>query len=187
MRETISKKYSAGYGHLGPLCTGVKNTCITSCHWFMGDTSAPETSQRLQKPRQGTVRQTSLFIGAIPNQVGNSQTSRFVSVPGQNPEISNRGDSVVLRLQSVMMADVWWCRSGPGIGYSLKSSVFNREWNVADGSARFGTGTDVRVQTVGDLDTYNRAVEITNANYKLEYTPNNSYAFRIVLQRDEHL
>src|SRR6218665_1562919 len=68
------------------------------------------------------VRETSLFT-AILNQVRNSKTSRFVSVPGQNPERSGRGDSVVLRLQSVMMADVWWCRSGTGIGY-LKEFCF---------------------------------------------------------------
>src|SRR6218665_1067633 len=42
------------------------------------------------------VRKTSLFTGAIPNPVRNSQTSRFVSVPGQNPERSSRGDCVVL-------------------------------------------------------------------------------------------
>jgi len=37
-------------------------------------------------------------------QVHNSQTSRFVSVPGQNPGRPSRGDSVG-------MADVWWRRS----------------------------------------------------------------------------
>jgi len=42
--------------------------------------------------------ETSLFTGAIRNQVRNSQTSRFVSVPGQNPGRSSRGDSVGLRL-----------------------------------------------------------------------------------------
>src|SRR6218665_3073981 len=57
------------------------------------------------------------YIGAITNPVRNSQTSRFVSVPDQNPERSSQGDSVVLRLQSVMMAAVWWCRSRTGIGY----------------------------------------------------------------------
>src|SRR6218665_651575 len=45
------------------------------------------------------VRGTSLFTGAIPNPVRNSQTSRFVSVPGQSPERSSRGDSVVLQLE----------------------------------------------------------------------------------------
>ena len=29
--------------------------------------------------------ETSLLTGAIPNQVRNSQTSRFILVPGQNP------------------------------------------------------------------------------------------------------
>ena len=69
--------------------------------------------------------ETSLFTGAIPNPVHNSQTSRFVSVPGQNPDRSNRGDSVVLRLQSVMMADVSWCRGRTGIGY-LKEFRFQK-------------------------------------------------------------
>ena len=69
------------------------------------------------------VRETSLFTGAIPNPVRNSFSFRFVSVPGQNPGRSSRGDSVVLRLQSVMMADMWWCRSGTGIGY-LKELYF---------------------------------------------------------------
>src|SRR6218665_3693680 len=69
------------------------------------------------------LRETSLFTGAIPNPVGNSQTARFVSVPGQNPGRSCRGDGMVLRLQSVMMADVWWCRSRSGIGY-LKEFCF---------------------------------------------------------------
>src|SRR6218665_2337937 len=71
------------------------------------------------------VRRASLFTGAIPNPVRNCQTSRFVSVPGQNPERSSRGDSVVLRLQSVMMADVWWCRSGTGIGYRRVTIIFS--------------------------------------------------------------
>ena len=44
-------------------------------------------------------------------------------MPGQNPGRSSRGDSVVLRLQSVMMVDVWWCRSVTGIGY-LKEFCF---------------------------------------------------------------
>src|SRR6218665_714616 len=39
------------------------------------------------------VRETSLFTGAIPNQVRNSQTYRFVSVPGKNPGSSSRGDN----------------------------------------------------------------------------------------------
>src|SRR6218665_1990962 len=67
------------------------------------------------------VRETSLFTGAIPNPVRNSQTSRFVSVPGENPARSSRGDSVVLRLQSVMMVDVRCCRSRTVIGYQMQS------------------------------------------------------------------
>src|SRR6218665_1046741 len=75
---------------------------------------SPKTSQRPQQPRQGD----QLITGAIPNQVGNyRQTSRFVLVPGKNSGRLSRGDSVGLRLQSVMMADVWWRRSGIGVGY----------------------------------------------------------------------
>src|SRR6218665_1040994 len=72
--------------------------------------------RKLLSANKSHVRETSLFTGAIPNPVRNSQTSRFVSVPGQNLGRSSRGDSVVLRLQSVMMADVWWCRSQRGRG-----------------------------------------------------------------------
>ena len=35
--------------------------------------------------------ETSLFTGAIPTQVRNSQTSRFFSMPGKNPGRSSRG------------------------------------------------------------------------------------------------
>src|SRR6218665_3963411 len=45
------------------------------------------------------VRETSLFTGPIPNPVRNSQTSRFVSVPSQNPERSRRGDSAQSALE----------------------------------------------------------------------------------------
>src|SRR6218665_3332542 len=74
--------------------------------------------RKLLSAHKSHVTETSLFTGAIPNPVRNSQTSRFVSVPGQNPGRSSRGDSVVLRLRSVMMADVWWsvaCRA-EGLG-----------------------------------------------------------------------
>src|SRR6218665_1685823 len=76
--------------------------------------------RKLLSVHKSHVREISLSTGAIPNLVRNSQTSRFVSVPGQNPGRSSWGDSVVLRLQSVMMADVWWCRSGtpPPVTYS---------------------------------------------------------------------
>src|SRR6218665_397240 len=60
--------------------------------------------RKLLSAHKSHVRETSLFTGAKPNPVRNSQTSRFVSVPGQNPERSSRGDSVVLRLQSVLNA-----------------------------------------------------------------------------------
>src|SRR6218665_1410100 len=73
--------------------------------------------QKLLSAHKSHVRETSLFTGAIPSPVRNSQTSCFVSAPGQNPGRSSRGDCVVLRLQSVMMVDVWWCRSRTRIGY----------------------------------------------------------------------
>ena len=41
------------------------------------------------------------IVLSIPNQVHNSQTSRFISVPDQNLGRSSRGDSMGLRLQSV--------------------------------------------------------------------------------------
>src|SRR6218665_2367105 len=48
---------------------------------------------KLLSTHKSHVRETSLLTGAIPNPVRNSQTSRFVSVPGQNPGRSSRGDS----------------------------------------------------------------------------------------------
>src|SRR6218665_4101780 len=47
--------------------------------------------RKLLSAHKSHVTETSLFTGAIPNPVHNSQTSRFVSVPGQNPERSSRG------------------------------------------------------------------------------------------------
>src|SRR6218665_133633 len=41
--------------------------------------------RKLLSAHKSHVRETSLFTGAIPKSVRNSQTSRFVSVPGQNP------------------------------------------------------------------------------------------------------
>src|SRR6218665_2197932 len=41
--------------------------------------------RKLLSADKSHVRETSLFTGAIPNPVRNSNTSRFVSVPGQNP------------------------------------------------------------------------------------------------------
>src|SRR6218665_3216 len=55
--------------------------------------------RKLLSTHKSHVSETSLFTGAIPYPIRNSQTSHFVSVPGQNPERSSRGDSVVLRLQ----------------------------------------------------------------------------------------
>src|SRR6218665_3016774 len=55
--------------------------------------------RKLLSAHKSHIRETSLFTGAIPNPVRNSQTSHFFSVPGQNPERSSRGDSVVLRLE----------------------------------------------------------------------------------------
>src|SRR6218665_808763 len=46
---------------------------------------AMQISENYSAPTKNNVRETSLFTGAIPSQVRNSQTSRFVSVPGQNP------------------------------------------------------------------------------------------------------
>jgi len=47
--------------------------------------------------------------------------------PGQNPERSSRGDRVELRLQSVVMADVWWrwrrIRTGYLEEFGLQSCV----------------------------------------------------------------
>jgi len=54
----------------------------------------------------GSSRETSLFTCALSNKVCNSQASNFVSVPGQNPGRSGRGDGVVLRLHSVLILDV---------------------------------------------------------------------------------
>ena len=72
----------------------------------------PKTSQRPQKPRhQGD----QLFTGAIPNQVRNSQTSRFVSVPGQNPGRSSKHSPEIISLEKIRLRP-WASR----INYSLK-------------------------------------------------------------------
>src|SRR6218665_2950483 len=64
--------------------------------------------RKLLSAHKTYVRETSLFTGAIPNPVRISQTSRFVSVPGQNPVRSSRGDSVVLFTPSVRLVfDIW--------------------------------------------------------------------------------
>jgi len=60
--------------------------------------------RKLFNAHKNHVRETSLFTGAIPNQVRNSQTSRFFSVPCQSRGRSSREDRVELRLWSVMMA-----------------------------------------------------------------------------------
>src|SRR6218665_3976923 len=78
------------------------------------------------------VRKTNLFTGAIPNPVRNSQTSRFVSVPGQNPERASRGDCVVLRVEQVMMAVVLWSRSRAGVGY-LQELCFHSSMEISRG------------------------------------------------------
>src|SRR6218665_1909795 len=92
--------------------------------------------RKLLRAHKSHVRETSLFTGAIPNPVRHSQTSRFVSVPGQYPERSSRGDSVLLRLQAGMLILVlvlkdslrtffksfsWWVRS-LSLSWSLWSS-----------------------------------------------------------------
>src|SRR6218665_2221298 len=66
--------------------------------------------RKLLSALKSHVRETSLFTGAIPNQVRNSQTSRFVSVPRQNPGRSIRGDSVGLRTVGV---DFWGSLGAP--------------------------------------------------------------------------
>ena len=51
--------------------------------------------RKLLSAPKSHVRETSLFTGAIPNQVHNSQNSLFVSVPGQNLGRSSRGEDNV--------------------------------------------------------------------------------------------
>jgi len=51
--------------------------------------------RKLLTAHKSHFRETSLFTGMIPNQVRNSQISRFVSVPGQNPERLNRSNGTV--------------------------------------------------------------------------------------------
>jgi len=59
--------------------------------------------RKLISAQKSHIRETILFAGSILNQICNSQTSRFVSVPGQNPGRSNRGDSMGLRLRGMMI------------------------------------------------------------------------------------
>src|SRR6218665_1733149 len=49
--------------------------------------------RKLISAHKSHVRETSLFAGAMPNQVRNSQASRVVSVPDQNPGRSSRGNT----------------------------------------------------------------------------------------------
>ena len=129
-RSSGQSAQSAGHGRVGASSTpeGTKDH-VQRAHQNMeteGDIGL-ECNVKLRKllsAHKSHVREISLFTGAIPNPVRNSQTSRFVLVPGQNPKRSSRGDSVVLRLQSMRMADVWWCRSRTGIGY-LKRVLFS--------------------------------------------------------------
>src|SRR6218665_320304 len=84
--------------------------------------------RKLLSDHKSHVRETNLFTGAIPNQVRNSQTSRFVAVPGQNPERSSRGDSAGVRFQSVM-AGVCFCRSC--LGYRVRSrNNYSQNWRT---------------------------------------------------------
>ena len=48
------------------------------------------------------------------------------------------GDSMGLRLQSVVIANVLWRRSIESRYVRLKGSVFSRKWNAAEESARGG-------------------------------------------------
>ena len=99
------------------------------------NTSCNVTFRKLLSAHKRHVRET----GAILNPVRNSQPSRFISVPGQNTVRSSRGDSVVLQLQSVMMADVSWCRSRTGIGY-LKESDHRAMYDARCGRPQRGRG-----------------------------------------------
>src|SRR6218665_2382896 len=93
--------------------------------------------RKLLRVHKSHARKTSLFTGAIPNQVRNSQTSRFVSVPGQNPGRSSGGDSVGLWLLPVLVADVSRRSSRIGMG-QLEEFGLKREWKVAEESASGG-------------------------------------------------
>src|SRR6218665_1696910 len=94
------------YQHHRCLCLDLSGRITTpyrfSYHTGDGEYTYVNVNVKLRKflsAYKSHVRKTSLFTGAIPNPVRNSQTSRFVSVPGQNPERSSRGDCVVLRLE----------------------------------------------------------------------------------------
>src|SRR6218665_4179236 len=50
--------------------------------------------RKLLSAHKSYVRETSLFTGAIPNPIRNSQTSLFVSVPGQYPGRSSGEQSM---------------------------------------------------------------------------------------------
>jgi len=66
-----------------------------------------QISENFSAPTKATLRRADYSPALY--QIQSAIAKLLVSVPGQNPGRSSRGDSVVLRLQSVMMADVWWC------------------------------------------------------------------------------
>src|SRR6218665_54594 len=80
--------------------------------------------RKLLSANKSHVREISLFTGAIPNQVRNSQTSRFV--------VGSKPEKVKPRRQrgaTVITGDGGGRGTGVESGYdSLKSSVFSREW-----------------------------------------------------------
>src|SRR6218665_2207941 len=52
---------------------------------IMGVMQCNVNLRKLLSAHKSHVRETNFFTAAIPNQVRNSQTSSFVSVPGQTP------------------------------------------------------------------------------------------------------
>lgn len=72
----------------------------------------------------------SLLTSAKWNQVRNGQTTLYISVPGQNSRRSSRVDSVGLRLQPVMVADV----RVESVWDSFRSRGISREWIMAEES-----------------------------------------------------
>src|SRR6218665_609946 len=68
-----------------------------------------ENSENFSAPTKATSGRPG--YSPVLYQIQSAIAKLLVSFPGQNPERSSQGDSVVLRLKSVMMADVSWFRS----------------------------------------------------------------------------
>src|SRR6218665_2278706 len=97
--------------------------------------------QTSKAPLKSQAQGTSLFTSAVSNQrgfpivrerlrSGCQRVRECVKSEGFSKSSIQplrryplRTYNVVLRLQSVMMADVWWCRSGTGIRYLKESSA----------------------------------------------------------------